>query len=244
MRDLIRQAGPSVVRVQCPDIEQQGTGFLIRADATLLTNCHVVSAFVSTPQGDLILEYSKDIRVLYQGSEISARILHNTEATEPVFEDYAILKCDDVGEVSSLQLGSYDSVEPGDDVLVLGYPLGMRHLSATRGMVSAKPTVPSHQNALFPIRVIQVDGAINPGNSGGPLIHVSSEQVVGIVTVRLGSIEKQLEDLERLGGLGTGEAAKALLDLLRTSNQFLNPGIGHAVSIEYALRDCKNRGIL
>ena len=68
----------------------------------------------------------------------------------------------------TLKFGNSDSVSFGEEVMTLGYPLGMDSLKLTVGIISGR------QDSLF-----QTDAPLNPGNSGGPMMNKQGE-VIGI----------------------------------------------------------------
>jgi hypothetical protein len=74
---------------------------------------------------------------------------------------------------------SRESPRLGEEVAVLGFPLGLP-LTVTRGSVSGL-------NRTIPIddvkrrRLVQTDAGVNAGNSGGPLLSIESGEVIGLV---------------------------------------------------------------
>jgi hypothetical protein len=67
----------------------------------------------------------------------------------------------------------------GEDVAVLGFPLGLP-LSVSRGLVSGSDrTIPIE--GIKRRKLVQTDAAVNHGNSGGPLISLDSGKVIGLV---------------------------------------------------------------
>lgn len=82
--------------------------------------------------------------------------------------DLALLRCKDAPVNKFLTLGDSNSVQYGQEVLTLGYPLGMESLKLTEGIISGR------QDQYF-----QTDAPLNPGNSGGPMID-SDGRVIGI----------------------------------------------------------------
>eukprot|EP01094_Clydonella_sp_ATCC50884_P006442 TRINITY_DN1560_c0_g1_i1.p1 TRINITY_DN1560_c0_g1~~TRINITY_DN1560_c0_g1_i1.p1 ORF type:complete len:623 (+),score=215.17 TRINITY_DN1560_c0_g1_i1:207-2075(+) len=83
--------------------------------------------------------------------------------------DLAVLRCaPDVPCTNTLQIGDSDSIHFGEEVMTLGYPLGMDSLKLTVGIISGR------QDNLF-----QTDAPLNPGNSGGPMLNKSG-RVVGV----------------------------------------------------------------
>lgn len=237
MRHLLRSVGPGVCRIICPDIDKSGTGFFVRDDGVLLTNHHVVTKFVPTPRGLISLVESSKILVETQAGTYQGTIIHSRASTHPWIEDYAVLRVV-ATDTPALALGNYDLVCPGDEVMVLGYPLGIPHLSATRGIVSALYKWPSHQAQLVRLRVIQLDMPVNLGNSGGPVLDARTADVVGIVTGRPGAgIAERVEQLRQSPDVQRNPVLAHILELLKLSERYSSVGIGFAVSIEYARRE-------
>ncbi len=139
-----------------------GTGFLVGPNR-FLTNAHVVSNEIQL----LIRKYG-------DAEKYAARILHIAHDC-----DLALLELEDPSafeEVKPLTIGGVPSLE--STVTVIGYPIGGKRLSTTRGVVSRIDFQPySHSGADLHL-AIQIDAAINPGNSGGPV--VQDGEVVGV----------------------------------------------------------------
>ena len=135
----------------------QGSGFIVSADGTILTNAHVVKD-------------AKEVTVkLTDRREFRAKVLGVDEKT-----DIAVLKID-AKDLPTVSLGSTKELKVGEWVLAIGSPFGFEN-TVTAGVVSAKGrTLPDDSYVPF----IQTDVAINPGNSGGPLLNTRGE-VVGI----------------------------------------------------------------
>jgi len=135
----------------------QGSGFIVSADGTILTNAHVVKD-------------AKEVTVkLTDRREFRAKVLGVDEKT-----DIAVLKID-AKDLPTVSLGSTKDLKVGEWVLAIGSPFGFEN-TVTAGVVSAKGrTLPDDSYVPF----IQTDVAINPGNSGGPLLNARGE-VVGI----------------------------------------------------------------
>jgi len=93
--------------------------------------------------------------------------------------DLAVLEVPDksfFNGMSPLKLGGLPSLD--SIVTVLGYPIGGRRLSVTRGIVSRIDFRTYSHSAADSHLTIQIDAAINPGNSGGPVLQDNS--VVGV----------------------------------------------------------------
>ena len=158
-----------------------GTGFIVRADGVIVTNCHVVEG------GSRLTVFLSDAeRTEYEGRLIGADCLN----------DLAVLDIDAQG-LPTVPLGDSNGLRLGQRVVALGYALGLEGgPTVTSGIVSsldrtievpdpnceACETIPTPQGPVsartYP-NVIQSDAAINRGNSGGPLVDMSG-RVVGI----------------------------------------------------------------
>ncbi|SAI69315.1 serine protease [Bordetella ansorpii] len=138
-------------------IRGEGSGFIISADGTILTNAHVVKD-------------AKEVTVkLTDRREFRAKVLGSDPQT-----DVAVLKID-ASNLPVVKIGNVNDLEVGEWVLAIGSPFGLEN-TATAGIVSAKGrSLPDDTSVPF----IQTDVAVNPGNSGGPLFN-SRGEVVGI----------------------------------------------------------------
>lgn len=138
-------------------VRGQGSGFIVSADGTILTNAHVVRD-------------AKDVTVkLTDRREFQAKVLGADPKT-----DVAVLKID-AKNLPTVPLGNARDLQVGQWVLAIGSPFGFEN-SVTAGVVSAKGrSLPEDSFVPF----IQTDVAVNPGNSGGPLFNARGE-VVGI----------------------------------------------------------------
>jgi serine protease Do len=135
-----------------------GSGFIIDADGSILTNNHVVAR-------------AERITVkLSDGRTARARIIGADPDT-----DIALIKIDGQSGLPVAPLGDSSTLRMGEWVCAIGNPLGYEH-SVTVGVVSFLG------RKLFDMSLdnyIQTDAAINFGNSGGPLINARGE-VIGI----------------------------------------------------------------
>ena len=137
-----------------------GSGVIINADGTVLTNYHVVDG-------------AKEITVtMSDKKEYKARTVGKDPKT-----DLAVLRIDGKGTFKPAALGDSERLRVGEWVLAIGNPFGLSN-TVTSGIVSAKGRV---IGAGPYDDFIQTDAPINPGNSGGPLFNMKGE-VVGINT--------------------------------------------------------------
>jgi serine protease Do len=136
-----------------------GSGVVVTADGTILTNHHVVDG-------------AEDIRVeLSDGRTLVAKIVGSDPPS-----DLAVLKVEASG-LAVLPLGDSDRTRVGDVVLAIGNPLGIGQ-TVTSGIISAKGRQTGLSDGSFE-DFLQTDAAINRGNSGGALINTQGE-LVGI----------------------------------------------------------------
>jgi serine protease Do len=135
-----------------------GSGVIIRADGTILTNAHVVKGA------------SEIIAKLPDGRTFKATTFGVDEEV-----DLAVVKIDGK-DLPVAPLGDSDNLEVGQWVLAIGNPFGLEH-TVTAGVISAVRKGAGANKEDF----IQTDAAINPGNSGGPLIDLKG-RVIGINT--------------------------------------------------------------
>lgn len=107
-----------------------------------------------------------------------------------------------------MTIGSSDSMTVGQDVTVIGNPLGELTFSLTKGVVSALGRQINTDGT--PITMFQIDAAVNSGNSGGPAFD-SSGNVVGVVTAKYAS-----EEIEGLGFcIPASDAAEIAADIIK-----------------------------
>ncbi len=153
-----------------------GSGFVIDREGYILTNNHVIS--MAANDRNVKLEV-----VFFDRNRVTARIAGRDPRT-----DLAVLKVDNVANLTVANLGNSDDLQIGEEVIAFGSPLGLDR-TVTSGIVSAlnravplRPDSESDTDAV--IDAIQTDAAINPGNSGGPLVD-NDAKVVGINTAGL-----------------------------------------------------------
>jgi S1-C subfamily serine protease len=151
----------------------QGSGVIIDGRGYIVTNNHVISEAANNPS------QFKTTVVFNDGKEVPANLVGRDPKT-----DLAVLKVDNVDNLTVAQLGDSDKVRVGDEVLAAGAPLGLRS-TVTHGIISAlhRPVPLSGEGSDTDtvIDAVQTDASINHGNSGGPLIDMES-RVIGINT--------------------------------------------------------------
>lgn len=162
--DLFRQGPGQGQQQQRPQIERGlGSGVIVSADGTILTNNHVV-------------EGAEKITVLLADNKtFDAKLVGSDKPS-----DLAVLKIE-AQNMPFLTLGNSDTVRVGDIVLAIGNPLGIGQ-TVTAGIISAKGrrTGLSYGNSNDSFEdFLQTDAPINRGNSGGALVNLNGE-LIGI----------------------------------------------------------------
>ena len=167
-----------------------GSGVLI-SPTEILTAAHVVQA-----ANRVLVEFPS-------GEEISATVV----ASRPN-QDVALLRLAEPASAAPARIGDSDDIAIGDQVVVVGAPLGEGH-TLTAGHLSARRTERGLFFGMSTVEFLQTDAAINPGNSGGPMFNMRGE-VVGIVSYIL---------TVSGGSMGLGFAVA-----VNTARQVLEPG--------------------
>lgn len=150
-----------------------GSGVIISDSGHILTNYHVVegaeSITVTLPDG-------REEKVVWvMGDEVT---------------DIAVIKIDAETENAAV-IGSSASLAAGQQVMVVGNPLGDLGGSVSGGIISAVDRHVTIEGKEM--NLIQLDAAVNPGNSGGGLFDMRGA-LVGIVNAK-----SVAEDVEGIG---------------------------------------------
>jgi S1-C subfamily serine protease len=150
-----------------------GTGFIVRSDGVIVTNCHVVEG-----ASKITVFTSDEDPTRYDARVIGGDCLH----------DLAVLKID-ANDLPTVTLGDSASLRLGQRVVAIGYALALEGgPSVTSGIVSSLDRTIQAQDPQCEVcengvrtyaDVVQTDAAINHGNSGGPLLDMTG-RVVGI----------------------------------------------------------------
>jgi putative serine protease PepD len=198
-----------VVQIRAGD--GSGSGFVVKDDGTIVTNAHVVGS-------------SKDVGVIFNDSDkpVRARVLGTDPST-----DLAVVRVDPASapRLRPLPLGDSESVQVGDQVIAIGYPLGLDR-TVTAGIVSGLGREIEAPNGFSIDKVIQTDAPINPGNSGGPLLDQRG-RVIGV--------NSQIATAGTPGNVGIGFAVpsntvREVAPKLETGTAIARPYLGVSTS--------------
>ncbi len=144
-------------------MEGRGSGFVVSAEGTIITNHHVVKDATS-------------VTVTFDdGRTLPAKVIGRDART-----DIAVLKVEAGRKLPFIQMGNSRAVKPGEWVVAMGNPFGLGG-TVTAGIVSA---VGRDIGAGPYDQFIQIDAPINQGNSGGPLF-TQDGKVIGMNTAIL-----------------------------------------------------------
>ena len=186
LSQVIEEVLPSVVNVRVTSFDigsggssdGQGSGVIIDSKGIILTNFHVVQG-----AAEVKVVFNEEGREQIEGEVIGG-------VPE---QDLAIIKVD-ADDLRPMEIGRSSDLKLGDDVVAIGFPLGLGGPTVTAGIVSATGRTITASNADGGAErlqnLLQTDAAINPGNSGGPLIDTEG-RLVGINTaaVQAGTAE-------------------------------------------------------
>jgi len=164
--EVAERIRPSVVHIEAivkfNDRRNQvtGSGVIVTADGSILTNEHVV-------------DNAEKVTVTVPGwkRKFPARIVGTDRQT-----DIALLRIDAGTPLPAAPLGASDSLRVGQWVLAIGNPYGLDG-TVSFGIVSAKGRDLGDTGLLNDF--IQTDAMIDRGSSGGPLVDLEG-RVVGI----------------------------------------------------------------
>ncbi|MBI4851572.1 MAG: serine protease [Acidobacteria bacterium] len=166
VNSILSEVMPAIgmVLVKTSNKVNSGSGFIIRNDGLFVTNYHVI-------------EDAQEIAIKLNNRE---KVNFAEILTFDIKKDLAILKLREIEKYPTLRLEENFIPNLGDDLLVLGYPLGIKlglEVTISTGIISSIRALPE-------VNLIQTNAAINHGNSGGPVISRRTGKVIGIVTAK------------------------------------------------------------
>jgi len=162
VKKVTAEAREAVVKIETD--KGTGSGFIIASDGLIMTNNHVIV------DAEEITVYLDD------GSSFEAKL-----RSREMIPDIALLEIE-AEDLPYLELGDVGTLDLGEQVVVLGYPLASDSVSVTSGFVSSVDFDKGKG-----ITWVKTDSAISPGNSGGPLLNLQG-QVVGVISLKMVSV--------------------------------------------------------
>jgi S1-C subfamily serine protease len=170
-----------------------GSGVVVSASGYLLTNNHVVNGCTSLKIHDSAkLEHAVIVIATDEKSDLAL-----LKTVKPVSLPAATFRAD-------------GSVESGESVVVLGYPLAgvlASEVNVSFGYVSATAGLADDTSKL------QISAPVQPGNSGGPLLDQSGN-LIGVVVSKLDALKvaKAIGDIpQNINFAVKGEIAQVFL---------------------------------
>jgi S1-C subfamily serine protease len=166
-------AGPSAFDAQDGgqlEVTTGGSGFVLDGDGRILTSAHVIAGVTA-------------VEVTFSDGRlpVPAHVLGKDEET-----DIAVISVDPNGlDLRPLELGDSSSVRPGDQVMAVGNPTGVRATAGTGRVVAAGQKVEAPGGYVID-GVFATDAVIEPASAGGPLL-AGDGRVVGITSRVAGS---------------------------------------------------------
>lgn len=177
LADTIETVLPAVVNIRVESVSfdplsgaqtvrGQGSGVVIDEEGLILTNAHVV-------------QDATKVTVVFNDDH--GRMDGEVVGVAPE-KDVAVVQVD-ADDLHAIGLGRSSDLRLGNEVVAIGFPLGLGGPTVTKGIVSALDrNIDIASGGPGTLEgLIQTDAAINPGNSGGALIDLGG-RLVGINT--------------------------------------------------------------
>ncbi|MFQ6121705.1 MAG: trypsin-like peptidase domain-containing protein [Dehalococcoidales bacterium] len=165
---IYQRVSQAVVRISNGE-EVIGSGFIVNANAHVLTAYHVIERL---SQVDIILP---------DGSFSAATIIGSSK-----YSDIAVLQLEEPLATQPLTLADSATVRIGEPVVTIGNPFDLTE-TLTVGIVSQIDQLAEIEyatEARWVSNLIQFDAPVNFGNSGCPLLN-SKAEVIGMVIARV-----------------------------------------------------------
>ena len=160
---------PSVVYVRTTVVgggNGEGSGVVVDRAGIIVTNNHVV-------------EGANEIEITFNDGR-HRRPLVGTVIGTAAERDLAVVRVA-ARDLVPIRIARSSSLRLGDDVIAVGYPLGLGGPTVTSGIVSGLNRTVEPGDGPRLEGLLQTDAAINPGNSGGALVDRAG-RLVGINT--------------------------------------------------------------
>lgn len=145
-----------------------GSGVIVNENGYIITNNHVIN------DDDYGIAAKIIVRTT-DGTEYTASVIGSDSDS-----DIAVLKIDATG-LKAAVIGTSSSLAVGEEIVIIGNPLGTLGGTVTNGIISAldrEITV-----GIETMNLLQTNAAVNPGNSGGGMFNLAGE-LVGIVNAK------------------------------------------------------------
>lgn len=188
---LVAQVSPA--SNASPKLSSTGSGFVASTSGALLTNHHVAN-------GCSYLKIRDSSKIEYDATVVA------TDARN----DLALLQTSTGLSLPAATFRANSSVEAGENVVALGYPLAgvlASEVNVSFGYVSATAGLADDTSKL------QISAPVQPGNSGGPLLDQAGN-LIGVVVAKLDALKvaKAIGDIpQNINFAVKGEVAQVFL---------------------------------
>ena len=145
-----------------------GSGVIISENGYIITNAHVITGDSGEVADNII------VRLTNSHVYNAAVVGYDTDS------DIAIIKIEETGLTAAV-CGNSDSLAVGEELVVVGNPLGELGGTVTNGIVSATEREISVDGVKMSL--VQTNAAVSPGNSGGGMFNMKGE-LVGIINAK------------------------------------------------------------
>ena len=205
----VQRVLPSVVSIRTTSFgggKGEASGVVLDRRGLIVTNNHVV-------------EGTTGVSVSFNDDRRSGPLEGTVVGTAPE-RDLAVIRvaADDLVPAT---LARSSALRLGDQVIAIGFPLGLGGPTVTSGIVSGLDrTIESRNGELTGL--LQTDAAINPGNSGGALVDRSG-RLVGINTAGV-----RLAEAENIGFAIAIDEALPVVEAIRNETPSTDAWLGVA----------------
>lgn len=158
-QEVFQAVAPAVVVIKnsTSGEEKQGSGFVVEADGLIVTAFHVAAG--------------ADNFLMVKSFDGQWHMVAEVLGFDPE-KDICVLKAD-AQHLPVLALGDSETLKPGQEVLVIGAPMGLEY-TVVNGLFNGF-------RQLDGVPQLQFSAPSSPGNSGGPLLDLEG-RVIGVIT--------------------------------------------------------------
>lgn len=167
-----------------------GTGFVISADGLIVTNRHLIRDWEYNPHPGNATGQTTKIEVVFPGKRREDAMMATVHKLSDSPEtDIAILRITPPPEIPVIQGMELETgrINQGEDIAVIGYPLGMDLLNLT-GTARVETSLSTGVVSRVTPSMIQLNIRAYQGNSGGPVLNRRG-RVIGILTANVGTAQ-------------------------------------------------------